>query len=226
MAVGRGGSQVIPRPADVRPGGPPPWQHLGPEQRRVPASGLVEAVRGLGAPTPIRGGAPPGARPSAVLIPIYDEGDGAVVVLTRRAQHLRSHKGEVSFPGGRQEPDEAPHETALREAHEEVALDVADVELVGELDPLATYSSQSLIVPYVGLLAGRPELVAQESEVEAILHVPLADLLDRDAYREELWRFPQGYHALYFFEIEGDTIWGATARILHQLLSIVTGTGR
>jgi 8-oxo-dGTP pyrophosphatase MutT (NUDIX family) len=161
-----------------------------------------------------------------VLVPIYDEGDGAVVILTRRADHLRAHKGEVSFPGGRQEPGEAPHETALREAHEEIALDAAAVELVGELDPLATFSSSSLIVPYVGLLEGRPDLVAQESEVAAILHVPLAELLDIDAYREERWGTPQGYHSLFFFEIVGDTIWGATARVLHQLLSIVTGTGR
>ena len=223
----RGGSQVIPRPADVLPGGPAPWADLSPEERRVTSTRVADAVRGLGDPVPIAGGAPPGARPSAVLIPIYDEGDGAVVVLTRRAQHLRSHKGEVSFPGGRQEPGEAPHQTALRESEEETGLPAHAVELVGELDPLATFSSRSLIVPFVGILAGgRPELVAQEAEVEAILHVPLADLLHGDAYREELWRFPHGYHPLYFFEIVGDTIWGATARILHQLLSIVTGTGR
>ena len=187
---------------------------------------LFDAVRALGEPTPIAGGAPPGARPSAVLIPIYDEGDGAVVVLTRRAQHLRSHKGEVSFPGGRQEPGEQPHETALRESEEETGLRPDEVELIGELDPLATFSSQSLIVPFVGMLARRPDLVAHESEVEAILHVALAELLHEDAYREELWPFPQGYHPLYFFEIVGDTIWGATARILHQLLSIATGSGR
>lgn len=192
----------------------------------MPATQAAEAVRSLGEPVPITGGAPPGARPSGVLIPVYDEGDGAVVVLTRRSQHLRAHKGEVSFPGGRQEPGEAPHETALREAHEETGLDPAHVELVGELDPLATYSSRSLIVPFVGLLDARPRLVAQESEVEAILHVPLAELLDPEAYREELWWFGDGYHPLHFFEIVGDTVWGATARILHQLLSITTGTGR
>ena len=187
---------------------------------------MVEAVRTLGEPNPIPGGAPPGARPSAVLIALYDEGDGAVVVLTRRAQHLRTHKGEVSFPGGRQEAGESPQQTALRESHEETGLSPADVDLVGELDPLATFSSGSLIVPFVGLLAQRPTLVAEEAEVEAILHVPLADLLDADAYREELWLFADGYHPLHFFEIVGDTVWGATARILHQLLSITTGTGR
>lgn len=226
MAAPRGGSQVIPRPADVRPGQPAPWSGLPGEQRRPPLAHVVEAVRGLGPPRPIAGGAPPGARPSAVLVPLYEADGETVVVLTRRAQHLRSHKGEVSFPGGRQESGEHPTETALREAEEETALDPGAVEVVGELDPLATFSSQSLIVPVVGRLAGRPELTAHEAEVEAILHVPLSELLHEDAYREELWRFPQGYHPLYFFEIPGDTIWGATARLLHQLLSIVTGTGR
>ncbi len=225
MAV-RGGAQEIPRPADARPGGPPPWASLSPEHRRVTAADVARSVRRLGAPTPIAGGAPPGARPSAVLIPIYDDGDGGVVVMTRRARHLRSHKGEVSFPGGRQEPGETPLEAALRESEEETGLAPDEVEIVGDLDPLATFSSHSLIVPYVGLLAKRPDLVAHEAEVEAILHVPLAELLHDDAFREEQWRFAEGYHPLYFFEIVGDTIWGATARILHQLLSLATGTGR
>ncbi|MCB9373870.1 MAG: CoA pyrophosphatase [Microthrixaceae bacterium] len=187
---------------------------------------VVEAVRGLGEPRPVPGGAPPGARPSAVLVPVYDDGGEAALVLTRRAQHLRAHKGEVSFPGGRREPGEGPVETALREAEEETALVPADVEVVGELDPLATFSSGSLIVPVVGRLDRRPALVAQEDEVEAILHVPISELLHEDTYRQELWRFPQGYHPLHFFEVPGDTIWGATARILHQLLLLVTGTGR
>lgn len=224
--VARGGAQEIPRPVDSRPGGPPPWAGLSADERQVSADDLARAVQQIGDPTPITGGAPPGARPSAVLIPIYDEGAGAVVVLTRRAQHLRSHKGEVSFPGGRQEAGESPREAALRESEEETGLRPSEVAIVGELDPLATFSSQSLIVPYVGLLENRPDLVAQESEVEAILHVPLADLLHDEAFREEQWRFAEGYHPLYFFEIVGDTIWGATARILHQLLSIATGTGR
>lgn len=226
MPGARGGSQVIPRPADVQRGGPAPWAGLSSDERRLPLAHVVDAVARLGEPRPITGGAPPGARPSAVLVPLYEEAGETVVVLTRRAQHLRSHKGEVSFPGGRQEPGEVPTETALREAEEETALPPASVEVVGELDPLATFSSQSLIVPVVGRLGGRPELTAQEAEVEAILHVPLSELLHDDAYREELWRFPQGYHPLYFFEIPGDTVWGATARLLHQLLSIVTGTGR
>lgn len=226
MAAARGGSQVIPRPADHRPGGPPPWAHLSPAERRVPVERVIEAVQALGEPRPIPGGAPPGARASAVLVPVYEEAGEAVLVLTRRAQHLRSHKGEVSFPGGRTEPGETAVQTALREAEEETALVPASVEVVGELDSLATFSSSSAIVPIVGRLPGRPELVAHEAEVEAILHVAVSELLHEDTYREELWRFPQGYHPLFFFEIPGDTIWGATARILHQLLSLVTGTGR
>ena len=99
-------------------------------------------------------------------------------MLTRRAAHLRSHSGEVSFPGGGIEPGDADlRATALREAWEETALDPASVEIIGELDHLSTITSGSFIVPYVGVLPGRPELQPSAGEVDAVLHVPLAELL-------------------------------------------------
>ena len=110
---------------------------------------------------------------SAVLAPLYEHEDDVWVVLTRRAWHLRAHRGEVSFPGGRQEPDESLWDTAVREAWEEIDLDRGSVERIGELDHLSTVTSRSFIVPYVGVLPGRPMLTANEHEVDAILHVPL-----------------------------------------------------
>ncbi|MET0160594.1 MAG: CoA pyrophosphatase, partial [Acidimicrobiales bacterium] len=98
----------------------------------------------------------PDACPSAVLLALHDGPEGAEVVLTRRAQALRRHRGEISFPGGRLEPGETPEAGALREAHEEVALDPGAVELVGRLSTLSTVSSLSHIVPVVGRLPGRP----------------------------------------------------------------------
>ena len=99
------------------------------------------------------------------------------------------------------------------------------VEIVGRLDRLSTFTSQSMVHPFVGLLPGRPDgLVADPGEVEHILHVPLADLLDPEAFHEEIWRFPDGHdRSLTFFEIVGDTVWGATARMLRQLLSAGLG---
>ena len=165
-------------------------------------------------------------RQSAVLAPLYDGPAGPTVVLTRRSAHLRNHRGEVSFPGGRQEDGDVDlAATALREAQEEIGLDPATVEVVGRLDRLSTFTSRSEIHPFVGLLEGPPEhLVAQPSEVELILHVPLADLLDPAAFHEERWTFPSGVNRpLFFYEIEGDTIWGATGRMLTQLLAIALG---
>jgi len=159
-----------------------------------------------------------------VLAALYEVDGDAHVVLTRRAQHMRSHRGEVSFPGGRQEPGEDLWATALREADEEVALDSATVTRIGELDHLRTVTSQSFIVPFVATLPGRPRLEAAPGEVELVLHVPLRELLSDGVYREERWGIPPQDRPIRFFEVVGDTIWGATGAMLHNLLAVVTGT--
>ena len=133
----------------------------------------------------------------------------------------------MSFPGGRQDDgDEDLWPTALREAHEEIALDPAAVERIGELDHLATVTSRSFIVPYVGALAAAgPTTVANPAEVSAVLHVPVAELLDPAIFREERWTFPWAEdRPIFFFELVGDTVWGATGAMLRQLLGLVTGT--
>ena len=167
-----------------------------------------------------------GTRPSAVLAALYDDADGlATVVLTRRSAHLRSHRGEVSFPGGGVEPGDADLvATAVREAHEEVGLDPAAVEIIGEIDHLQTVTSRSYIVPFVGALPGRPELAPSPAEVAAILHVTLAELLDPAIYHQERWGLPPLEHPISFFELDGDTVWGATATMLRNLLELVTAT--
>ena len=146
------------------------------------------------------------------------------MVLTRRSAHLRAHRHEVSFPGGRQHPGETLTETALREAREEVGLEPSVVEIVSELDHLATVSSGSSIVPYVGVIGGRPDLEPDPAEVEAVLHVTLAELLDPAIFREERWGLAPFDRPIYFFELAGDTVWGATASMLVDLLSRITGT--
>lgn len=168
-----------------------------------------------------------GALRSAVLAGLYDDG-GPKVVLTRRAHHLRSHSGEVSFPGGRQEPGEDLWVTALREAEEEIALDRSAVVHLGELDHLRTVTSRSWIVPYVAEITDPqlviPRLVAAPDEVALVRHVGLDELLADDVFHEELWTFGEQTRPVYFFEIEGDTVWGATAAMLRNLLSLITGT--
>ena len=106
--------------------------------------------------------------------------------------------------------------------------------MIGQLDPLATLSSGAHITPYVGVVHDLPDLAPSPREVAAILHVPLHELLEPGVYHEELWPpvpgmerafpTPDGRRPMYFFDLVGDTVWGATARMLFQLLTIATGT--
>jgi len=224
----RGGGQVIPRPEGWRPGGPAPWtapRDGGPFALDSVVAAVAARTRSHDPARPNPDDAPlfPNARPSAVLLALHDGPRGAEVVLTRRSRDLRRHRGEISFPGGRLDDGETPEEGALREAHEEVALDPGAVELVGRLSTLATVVSLSHIVPVVGRLQGRPELRPAAAEVERILHVPLVELTEPDAFREEHWGEGALERSIYFFELVDETIWGATARILVELLSVALG---
>jgi 8-oxo-dGTP pyrophosphatase MutT (NUDIX family) len=165
--------------------------------------------------------------PAAVLVAIFEEDGEAHVVLTRRSDRLRTHTGEVSFPGGRLEPDEAPLAAALREASEEVGLDPATVEILGQLEPLATLSSRSGITPFVGALPGRPRLRPNPHEVERAFDVSLSALMADGVFREERWDTAWAQdHPIHFFDLPEDIVWGATARMLHRLLELVVLNGR
>jgi 8-oxo-dGTP pyrophosphatase MutT (NUDIX family) len=216
--------QVIPRPANAVEGSEPPWAGLSAERRRPTLAQVRRAVAAAPPPkpSPLEG---TGIRPSAVLAPLYEEDGEAVVVLTRRSQTLRAHRGEVSFPGGAWEAGDVDlAETARREAYEEVRLDPADVTIIGELDHLQTVTSRSFIVPFVAELPARPALEASPAEVESILHVPLSALLDDGVYHEELWGLAPLTHPVHFFDLDHDIVWGATAAMLRGLLVLVTST--
>ncbi len=219
----RGGPQYIPRPELWTPGRPAPWSDLSTASR---ASGL-DRVRDVfagrqGEPSPV---AAEGGSPSAVLVALYDAPGGDVedpmVLLTRRSWELRHHRGEVSFPGGRAEPGEDPTSTALREAREEVDLAPSNVEVLGELDHLSTVTRRAYIAPVVGTLPGRPTLHRSDAEVAAILHVPLSELTADGVFREERWGSGENNRPVYFFDLYGDTVWGATAAMLRQLLVLL-----
>lgn len=214
-----GGRQQIPRPEVWRPGAPAAWLVQDPV---VTLDRIREVFDGrVGAPAVVEGR--PGIRRSAVLAAWFEREGEPHVLCTRRSWDLRTHRGEVSFPGGGEEDgDEDLRATALRESCEEVGLDPAAVEVLGELDHLTTVTSDRFIVPFVGLLAEPPRgLVAAEAEVEQILEVPISALLHPDAYREERWGPIEIDHPVVFFEIEGDTIWGATGAMLRQFLHLV-----
>lgn len=232
-----GGRQVIPRPPGAYLGAPAPWELLAPAHRRgldLPTvrGALPHPGRAQAAPAATVDGLPDPGAPSAVLVALFEEGGETRVVLTRRAAHLRSHQGEVSFPGGRLDDGEEPEAGALREASEEVGLDPGAVTVLGRLTPLATFTSRSAITPVVGVLGDRPRLDPNPSEVDHCFDVALAELAAPGVFREERWTRlqrpvsahlraqlgPDGSYPVWFFELPDDTVWGATARVLVELL--------
>ena len=219
-AAQSGPPQRIPTPPTSKPGAAPPWAALAREVREgITLARVREAVV---AHQPERVEPPPGARAAAVLIALFEEDGEARVVLTRRTTTLPSHQGEVAFPGGKVDEGEDEVAGALREAEEEVGLDPTTVEIVGSLDHMVTVSSRFVLMPFVGFLAGRPELTANDAEVEAIFDVSLAHLITDPVFRAEVWDVGAGEWPMYFFELDHDIVWGATARVLFQLLQLVT----
>jgi 8-oxo-dGTP pyrophosphatase MutT (NUDIX family) len=166
---------------------------------------------------------------SGVLAVLFEEEGQARLVLTRRSSSMRTHRGEVSFPGGRLDAGEHPVSAARREAYEEVGLDPSSVTTVGWLHPVMTMVSASVILPVVATLPLRPRLVPNPAEVDRVFDVSLADLADPALFHEERWRIPgrvipgsgDGSFPVWFFEISGEMVWGATARMIHELLSVV-----
>ena len=153
---------------------------------------------------------------AAVLAPLYRDGEEIRMVLIRRPLHMPTHGGDLAFPGGKPEAGESPLETALREAHEEVGLDPDNVEILGYLPPIHTVTYPRMVVPVVGRLPGVPDLVPEPNEVDRILTPSVSSLRAESGWRVEDWNG----RPVYFFDIDGDVLWGATARMVRSLLGL------
>lgn len=160
-----------------------------------------------------------GRTEAAVLVPLFlDASDGRVhAVFTRRRDDLRSHAGEISFPGGRRDDGDADLcATALREAHEEIGLLPDDVELIGALQPTSTFVTSYSVYPFVGLIEPGREWTLQAREVDEVLELALDDI--RAGYgRERLVRRGMPFRT-DVYRVGDHTIWGATARMVADLL--------
>lgn len=229
MTRRRGGDQHIPRPPGARPGRPAPWHDVAPGARRLTLGRVSAGLAGLepDAEPPVvvegsrDGRLPPGARPAAVLVPLFEEDGEARVVLTKRPDTMPSHRGEIAFPGGKHDPrvDADLRATALREAREEIGLDPASVDVVARLEGIATVASQFVITPFVGFLPARPVLVPDPREVVRVFDVALSELVADGVYREERWDTWMADLDVHFYELADETVWGATARILTAFLT-------
>jgi 8-oxo-dGTP pyrophosphatase MutT (NUDIX family) len=201
----------------------PAWR----EHLRAAVSPLNDGV----GPLEVRGLGPEGRtglrprRTAAVLVPVLDEPEPAIL-LTRRAEHLAQHAGQISFPGGRaEEADNSAVQTALREAYEEIGLEPGAVTPVGFLDRFDIISDYR-VLPVVGLVRMPVQWRLDESEVAEVFAVPCSVALDRTQYRKLLFQRDGQRHAVYSLDWEGRQIWGATAammlnlarRLEHQLL--------
>lgn len=161
-------------------------------------------------------------RPAAVLVPVWLRPEGAVLILTKRASHLKHHPGQIAFPGGKVDPTDAgPEAAALREAREEIGLDPGMVRIIGTLPVHETVTGFAM-TPFVGLVHGPLELVPEAGEVEEVFTVPLNHVLTSARFRVEGRRWMGEWRQFYTVPWGPYYIWGATARILRGLADRAT----
>lgn len=144
------------------------------------------------------------------------------LVLTRRPEYPGVHGGQISLPGGRREGAETLAATALREAQEEVGLAPEKVEILGQLTPLYTPPSNFYIYPFIGFTTSRPAFEPNPKEVAELIETPLSLLQNPDIRREEIWYFQNyGERLIPFFDVGGHQVWGATAMILSEFVTLL-----
>lgn len=197
---------------------------LEPLRAALAAERLPAAQRPLAAPAAIARPASPTGVPAAVLVPLFAR-DGALHLLyTTRSANLAHYAGQVSFPGGRHTPDadESLLATALRETGEEIGVAPHDVDVLGALEPIPTFSSNFLITPFVASIPHPYEFRTNPHEVSDVFSIPLAALADPATIVEETWTVDGRTVSIASYRHDGRTIWGATQRITATLIDLLT----
>jgi 8-oxo-dGTP pyrophosphatase MutT (NUDIX family) len=155
--------------------------------------------------------------PAAVLIPLIIYENELKILLTQRTAHLHDHPGQISFPGGRSDPeDTSAIDTALREAEEEIGLPASRVEVLGSLPHYLTITGYQ-VTPVVSLVDAGHFYKPDEFEVADIFEVPMSYLMNPHHHEQRVWQSPQGYRRFYAMPYENKFIWGATAGMLRNL---------
>jgi 8-oxo-dGTP pyrophosphatase MutT (NUDIX family) len=162
-----------------------------------------------------------GLTESAVLIPIFCKDGEYHILFTQRTDQVPHHKGQISFPGGaRSKSDATLQDTALRESREEIGLEANDAEIVGELDDTPTTTSGYNISPFVAFIPHPYKFVLSPYEIKEVFSVPISALLHKANREKGHYIFGGQVYVGYTYEYEGRVIWGATAKIVQQLLEI------
>jgi 8-oxo-dGTP pyrophosphatase MutT (NUDIX family) len=159
---------------------------------------------------------------AAVLMPIQEREDGDHLVLTKRAEQLNHHRGQIAFPGGRVDADDCGElEAALRESYEEIGIDPTHVRVLGRLDQV-TAAYDFIVTPFVGVIPPFYEFRLNPAETDAVFSVPVAALLEPNCLAIADHLSSHG-EPVYHFYCNGWDIWGATARIIVQFLELIYG---
>ena len=158
-------------------------------------------------------------KPGSVLVLLYpNENDEAVFPLIKRPDYPGAHSGQISLPGGKMEPGEDHIATALREASEEIGVDVSEPTVIGRLSEFFVIPSNFLIVPVIAFVNKKPQFVPDRREVVRILEARLSDIVPDEAIlNKEILAAGQYKLMAPHFEIDGEVVWGATAMILNEL---------
>ncbi len=158
---------------------------------------------------------------SAVILPIYWREGQYYILFTKRTEEVKTHKGQISFPGGTyEEEDVTLLNTALRESAEEIGLQADDIEILGELDDTVALVSNYAITPFVAMIPWPYQFKVDGKEIARIIEVPVSSLLDKNNIHNETITAEGQTFMQYSYHYQGDVIWGATARILTQFLDI------
>lgn len=162
-------------------------------------------------------------RRAAVLLPLWRDGDRVETVLTLRTRHLSSHRGQISLPGGAIDPTDASNEAAaLRETWEELDIAPEHIDVRMRLDDVWSVQ-QYHVTPFVGQLAGRPDMTPSEHEIERIIVADLERLMDPSIHRVQSVRRGDDSFGIHYFDYDGDIIWGLTGAILHGFFELLRG---
>jgi 8-oxo-dGTP pyrophosphatase MutT (NUDIX family) len=160
---------------------------------------------------------------SAVLLPLYKDQGEYHIVFIKRTDTVKTHKGQISFPGGgREKNDKDLKDTAIREAVEEIGLHIQDIEVIGELDDEITTTSNYIVTPFVAFIPWPYHFKPEKAEVAEVFAVPISALLDKNNFKTAIETLQSGVVVdSYEYHYKGKVIWGATARILFKFLKII-----
>tara|TARA_B110000263_G_scaffold214766_1_gene199423 strand:- start:101 stop:742 length:642 start_codon:yes stop_codon:yes gene_type:complete len=157
---------------------------------------------------------------AAVLIGLFKKNDEWCFSLIRRPINEKNHPGQIALPGGAMEKNENLMNTALREAFEEVGIKPEDVKIIGQLTPIPVPVSEYLIYPFVGVIDYEPEWIINEDEVEELFILRISELINSDNGYAEMWDLRGNKVEVPIFKVMNETVWGATAAVLSELIDI------